>query len=199
MCPSVSIKRIWRYHVVGLLLISCIPYNGPRRPEVSYLSLTCVMQPASQRDATQHGLRSHACTVHTAARTKPTHRLRRLCLSRCPMFPDARRCRRQSVNERQPTSIGRRRAVSNGRKVVWSNSLRGMTMIQRREFSRENSIGFSIKSPGKDRLKVVWFLTNREAKVVDSQSVDFHVYSRANFKMQEYAKCRKYDMCALRY
>lgn len=162
MCPSVSIKRIRRYHVVGLLLISCIPYNGPRRPEVSYLSLTCVMQPASQRDATQHGLRSHACTVHTAARTKPTHRLRRLCLSRCPMFPDARRCRRQSVNERQPTSIGRRRAVSNGRKVVWSNSSRGMTMTQRREFSRENSIGFSIESPGKDCLKVVRFLTNRD-------------------------------------
>lgn len=47
--------------MVGLR-ISCIPYNGPHRPEVSYLSPTCVMQPASQRDATQHGLRSHACT-----------------------------------------------------------------------------------------------------------------------------------------
>lgn len=47
--------------MVGLR-ISCIPYNGPHRPEVSYLSPTCVMQPASQRDATQHELRSHACT-----------------------------------------------------------------------------------------------------------------------------------------
>lgn len=34
-------------------------------PEVSYLSPTCVMQPASQRNATQHELRS---SVHTAAR-----------------------------------------------------------------------------------------------------------------------------------
>lgn len=58
---SVRAPGISRYHVVGLC-ISCIPYNGPRRPEVSYLSPTCVMQPASQRDATQHGLRSHACT-----------------------------------------------------------------------------------------------------------------------------------------
>lgn len=86
--------------MVGLR-ISCIPYNGPHRPEVSYLSPTCVMQPASQRDATQHGLRSHACTQLRGQ--KPRTDTAVSCV-----FLDARRTRRRwwpSINFREKNIV----------------------------------------------------------------------------------------------
>lgn len=113
--------------MVGLR-ISCIPYNGPHRPEVSYLSPTCVMQPASQRDATQHGLRSHACTQLRGQ--KPRTDTTVLCFS---MQDEGDATRWPSVNLRE-------------RRDVWNSLTRRITIRDRvDQFERKEGYFKGIK------------------------------------------------------